>query len=415
MHSMKSKLILREKIILVIAVIFLFQAPLLDKISVFQYYDELVCMFFALYFILNFIKINIKFLKVEVICIFASLTLVVIGLAGNYINGIQTNLSPILTDIGNNFKFLLLYFSVIFYMRNLPNREYLIHCLATVVKITVVIASFFAVINFFIDINMSYDVRFGLRSYQFIYGHAGTLNIACYMYLMILSADLINEKKKGKTKFRYLVLTLFIWCCTLRSRSFILALMYIFLAWFLINRKTVKARYIIASFPILSISAYIAFPQIERYFINSDAPRSILLRYGIKTMTRFFPIGSGFATYGTFAASKYYSKLYYEYGFTSGYGINYYDRQFLTDNYWPAIIGQFGVIGAILMVIILVCVFKSICMHTKKPELKLASLLGFLSILISSAVTSSFANFPTVGIFFLIPIFFDKSTNEQMS
>ena len=97
--------------------------------------------------------------------------------------------------------------------------------------------------------------------------------------------------------------------------------------------------------------------QIQNYFLNDTAPRLVLFNYGLKTALAYFPLGSGFATYGSPVAASYYSPLYQLYGFNNKYGMSKTDTSFLNDNYWPTIIGQFGFLGLIIALIIFVNFF----------------------------------------------------------
>ena len=116
---------------------------------------------------------------------------------------------------------------------------------------------------------------------------------------------------------------------------------------------------------ILSALLFFGMDQFETYFNNTKSARANLLKYGIHTMSRFFPMGSGFATYGTDAAVKYYSPLYDEYGFNQIYGLSRYYSAFAHDTYWPAIMAQFGVFGTLLMVYLIYRLFVDVLRRAK--------------------------------------------------
>ena len=44
--------------------------------------------------------------------------------------------------------------------------------------------------------------------------------------------------------------------------------------------------------------------QISEYITNSNSPRMILIKYGIKTANTYFPFGAGFAAYGSDMAAR---------------------------------------------------------------------------------------------------------------
>lgn len=414
--SKKKVLTLKEIFIYVIINMLIFQTPLQNRIAIFQYLDEIIALFMGCYLLINFLMNSKKYFSYELRPILISFMILILGLISNYYSKIQLQIGPIIMDIGNNFKFLLTFFGSMLYLRKLKHRNYLISCLAFTTRFCVFIAFFFSVINIFININMHYDTRFGIRSFQFIFGHAGMLNIACYLWLAILSADLYNgflNRNSSKKRYIFIFLALLVWCSTLRTRAIILAFCYLITLYFLVKRKRIRIN-IIKILPVITIAFTFAYPQIEKYFLNSKAPRAILLKYGIETMNEYFPFGSGFSTYGSFAASKYYSKLYFKYGFDRGYGINPYDRQFLTDNYWPSIIAQYGFFGFVLMIVLFISIAIIILRKTKNNSYyRFASMICFCSLLIASTVTTSFSHYTAVSLFFIIPLFF-KSSEESI-
>lgn len=76
--------------------------------------------------------------------------------------------------------------------------------------------------------------------------------------------------------------------------------------------------------------------------MNTYSPRNIMLKDSIVLMKSRFPIGYGFASFGSPTASKYYSYLYTLLDYNSKYGMSETDGYFLSDIFWPAILGQFG-------------------------------------------------------------------------
>lgn len=83
-------------------------------------------------------------------------------------------------------------------------------------------------------------------------------------------------------------------------------------------------------------------------------------------------------------AKVYYSPLYDKYGFDSIWGMNSEDQQFLNDNFWPMVMGQFGWFGTILYLSILCIIFNITNRHISSRKLKLAGLTLFFLIAYSS-------------------------------
>lgn len=90
--------------------------------------------------------------------------------------------------------------------------------------------------------------------------------------------------------------------------------------------------------------------------------RVVLYLRSFDVLSDYFPLGSGFGTYASYASSKYYSQLYYRYGMNSVYGLEP-DPQygnFVADTYYPSIIGEFGLPGCLLLICFWMTIFKKI-------------------------------------------------------
>lgn len=103
----------------------------------------------------------------------------------------------------------------------------------------------------------------------------------------------------------------------------------------------------------------VTYRKIDSYFISggdfmeegeeiqNSIARAALYFNSIEILADYFPFGSGFATYGTYASGVYYSDLYAQYGMDGIYGLTKNDATFVADTYYPGL-AQFGVIGVFL-------------------------------------------------------------------
>ena len=158
----------------------------------------------------------------------------------------------------------------------------------------------------------------------------------------------------------YEILTLFCMIIITKGVTIIVVVIYLVLKFMWKTSKdyhfSMGNIFFIAIFGTLASSL-----QINTYLRNTDSPRMLLIRYGIKTANRFFPLGSGFATYGSDMAGKNYSPLYHEYGFEKYWGMGEGENGFfLNDNYLGCILGQSGYFGLALFIAILVLIFLDI-------------------------------------------------------
>src|SRR5699024_10353031 len=133
---------------------------------------------------------------------------------------------------------------------------------------------FLAILNLFIDINMSYDVRYGIRTFSFLYNTpALVLNQITYSLLLFSAEKEIT--RNNKCSF-YNTLVLIIMLSTLRFRSFGLVVVFIFFVFLV--RKT-KMKKIGSKFLFIGVVLLIlGFSQIRHYFFSGIlTPRSRFL------------------------------------------------------------------------------------------------------------------------------------------
>ena len=389
---------------------FIFQPIIQGKLNIFQWYDEIIAILLFARFILYVITGKMrKLLKSELYCLLLMALLVGEGIISNFTANIVTGWKTIVIDIITNLKIYMIYLGVLSFKKRDNNKKDIINITNWFIRKIVYIATIFAIINLFHNIGMSSDIRFGIRSFKFIYEGAGNFNMMCYYFIALLTLGI--EDKRNKLS---LLCTLFLWASTLRTRAFLYIFIYIFLYFMIFKKvnlseemkKKAKPIIVVCSIALIIIGTYtIIGEQVEYYFGNDRMPRAILLKYGVKTMEEYFPIGSGFSTYGSSEASKNYSPLYWEYGFNDGYGINYGDRQYLSDNYWPSIMAQFGVIGCIIVILLIINLIKSVIRRNKDNKVTFfASLMILICVICASLATSSMVHYTTVGLFFILGI-----------
>ena len=345
-----KKITIKELIILFVLVLFLFQ-NLLEMYSVYaQYIDETVALFFLIHYSLRVIlnkSISKKFSRL--------LLLLLIALISNFLNNVQTDILIISIDLFSIFKFIFIFLGAQSYLNDLTHKEIqriiLRVCFISNIYLSILIVLVF--LNIFIGLGMQPEYRYGLPTFSFIFGTPGQVINLSIIFLLLYQ---LNKLYNSKNNLIYLVLIFLLLLSTLKTRAIVLGIVffYIFFLFEIRNVSSIKKRV----FPILGLGAVVGFEQFKYYFLTSDTPRFTLFKYGMVTMKRYFPLGSGFATYGSDTAAKNYSILYYQYGFHSRYGMNPYDIRFLNDNFYPMIFAQFGFLGGILYVFLLLDYFR---------------------------------------------------------
>lgn len=390
---------------LIFFVVFLgliFQAFIQMYIDIFKYFDEMITIASLLIVVLYTIKakfINRRFVSILLIVIIYS----IYGIICNLICGIAST-EAILMDLGNQFKLFVCFLGFFIFFDG--NRKCLVYhdyyLCRKVFQIFILLAVVFYPIMLVTKTPlMIYDYRNGIPSYCFVLGHAGTLYTICLMILCFFQVD-SAKKYRIFPKKMYIFFTLLLMLVTLRSRAFACVFLFLILKFYFHTKGGVFRTFILIFASIIGLFI-VGRESFELYFVSTTSARSTLFRYGLVSFFNRFPFGYGFGTYGSYAASNYYSSLYYQYGFNNVYGLSYEFRSFLTDNYWPMIFAQFGFVGTLLTISLLFLVFSYFVKKTKNnPALNVSvyTLIGFM--FVNSTASSSFVHYSAIAQIFLL-------------
>ena len=127
---------------------------------------------------------------------------------------------------------------------------------------------------------------------------------------------------------------------------------FIYIMYFMRGKLNFKSPKIIAIFALVaSVILYVTWFKFEAYYVSGfqenaermARPESFKVAFG-KIIWEYFPFGSGFGTFGTAAAAKIYSPLYYKYNLDSIWGLAPDAPMFLADAFYPTL-AQFGLVG----------------------------------------------------------------------
>lgn len=372
----KTLLVFFVIIILFIEIIFSEIVPFL------KYTDEIVAVISILCIVTWFLhnggrKIDKEYRKILLLICAIS----ILGFVGNYINKLCPSSFAAAVDCLGTIKALVLFIFVYSYLDSITATQ-VVKLLYKPAKLFLWLAVFFGIISIFTDIGMSGEVRFGLGAYSFIFKHAHILAIVSICALAIIGAIEVVPRKI----YFYTLLTCICQFLTTKGPSIIWCIMIFTMFRYYIHNRKIKPWLIVF---MVIVGVTVGGYQITNYFMNDTAPRALLLKYGIQTANRYFPLGSGFATYGSEMAKVYYSKLYYQYGFNAVWGMGKYDGRFLNDNYWPMVIGQIGYFGGVLFAYIYFIIFRSMQKKCSDRIERAILITNYLYILIHSLGSAS--------------------------
>lgn len=290
------------------------------------YADELFCIFLLLKVLLKK-QINMKGIQYI-------LFIALLGIIGNFMFNLVSELNVIFYDA---FIFFKPYIFLLYCLDFGKKQDKTIRYYSFFSKVVLYILFTFSIVSLATPIGMITDNG----TFRFLSGFDGT--VACWT-IVFLS---MIWYWKNKFPIWYYGLAFII---ILRTGSGLgglcivgALLIYIFGE----KQRRFKGYYLLL---IVPICLFIAKEEIQSYLLDVNAPRALLYIYAFITANDYFPLGSGFGTYGSSMAASHYSPLYIKYGFSSRWGMSTEYHPFLMDSYYPQIIAQFGYIGIFLFV-----------------------------------------------------------------
>ena len=292
--------------------IILFQNPLLKVTSLFKYTDECLMLFFAAWIATHGKKLHRSYVAIAVL----SIALVYLGLLGNTFSGISRPRAAILLDIANFAKLFVTAIGAALYFEETDvGQTGLLRLTAHEVRLIVTAGAALAALSQFVNLGMTHGVRFGIKAFQFFFSTPGMLNQYCIIYLLILTLDLKGSADK-RFKFPFILLTFALWLSTGRTRGFAVIAVWMIVMLLANNevfgdgriraeekiKRFFRPQYLLAAAAGLLL---IGWDQLEYYLGGGTVTaRGLLLRGGITAMKEFWPLGAGYATFGTEQAAR---------------------------------------------------------------------------------------------------------------
>ena len=379
-----------EWLTLFIYILIIFFNIFFDKfIPYANYTDELICLLFMAIAIVYICKdkgkvaVN-KEQKNSILCI---LLVLFIGIVGNVMYGYMPSVSVIGRDIIGTFKFFIIYLvGIRIIVKN--NIRLNSKKIISTAKIIITVIFVFGIVNLLVNTGIADEVRYGLRSYKFIYSH--------YTYLVyneVLLYSILATEDKRNAVFK--IMSLLSIAATFRTKGFI-TIAFI-LAYYLLNfakKKRISFKDIFKPVyiaPIGIVCFFISKSKIQQY-LSWGASQSIRVgvhSVGLKIANDHF----GFGTFGTNISYKNQSQLYNIYNSLNYSHLMNYGYATMSDVYWPSIYVQFGYIGMIVYVILIIQICKDLLNNAMLNNRCKFSILLILFYMVSASLSeATFSN-----------------------
>jgi hypothetical protein len=249
------------------------------------------------------------------------------------------------------------------------------------------------VLDLFFD-TFSTDTRGPFRAVKLFYS-VQTVLVAVCVFLSSLYLW-YYEQKKDRILLPLGILSVIMFC-TLRVKSMgaiaAVVLIYLFVLRGL-KFKELKRWLKITFVALMLFAAAAIIYQIISYYIlmGVESARAMLTLAGPFVAWDHFPFGSGWATFGSAFSAEPYSPVYGMYRMAGIWGLSPDYPAFVSDTYWPMILGQTGFFGFAGFLVALTVFVKKILNMKDSLGAYAAGLLILAQLLISSTSESALAN-----------------------
>lgn len=350
-----------------------------------NYWDEIIVILLLIYYIIKQLfnyKIKISFFYCYV-CLFI---VILIGLMSNIFFQYNDSFGAVFRDIIQFLKFPL----SLLILLNTGLGEKISYFLKMksikkIFKIIILIISILGLISIFKDIGLSQRrIQYGIKSYRFIFSHPTYLVLFCTLSISYIESFFESKDHKNF----YLILLSLLVFLTLRTKGLILISIYIFLKFTDKWNKKFKILYWLL---IILIGYGAAYQKLEEYSTYSTSAREVLYENSIELAEKNFPLGTGFATFGSHLSWKSKSKLYNQIQIPF-YSVENGDPTLvLGDAGLTYYIAQFGFLGLIFILFLSYNLY-TITTKNASPSCKLALNVIYLYIIIALTSESILVN-----------------------
>ena len=378
--------------------------------GIMSYVDEVIGILSFIFLLVQRKKVN----KNDIINLVLLEIAIAIGLISNLVSELTSDWFSICVDVLASSKLLLAYFGMKYYSTN-KEKQATINMLLPLAKLFTILAFIFSIASQFVDLGMTGGERYHIKSFRFFF-RINFQYIA--VYILVLGVLVFTTKLTPKKRKIYYAMAVVSIILATKAPALILAFLFVFLSIYYKRHKVLNPIVIIIiSFVLIGIGWY----QINNYLLREDVPRHLFWVYGVKTANNYFPLGSGFATFGSDQASRNYSQLYYQYGFDKQWGMSPDYGPYLSDNFWPTVIAQFGWIGGGIYILIFVILFFQIIgaknLTPDKKAFLFAAYTQYMVHAIGSAILSSSAGvlgFMALAMFITSDINYTNQTKTKL-
>lgn len=333
--------------------------------------------------------------------------LMIIGVISTILNRVNS-LFPTIVDCLNCGKFIIIFLASIIFINKKNKMSVFLFSINRLIRMIIVLLGTLNFINVFVyPIFPVRDFRMFMYSQMLMWRHPGeyaTVILIC-MFILIYNSKIYNN-------ILYMIIGSLCIVSTMRVR--ILAALVIMWALYIYFIKLRIKSKIFLYLCVLLALVLVGYNQFSYYYSNTDQTRYIVTYNSLRLANEEFPFGTGFASYGTNMARQYYSPLYLQLGYDSIWGLNQENDEFLSDQFWPAVLSQFGWIGTLLFILLLYEIYQLIKRTAQKDIYGYtAALLIFIYEIIAAFGEMAYFSPIAVIVFIILALCIDSDIEYQ--
>jgi len=347
--------------------------------SILNYWDESLTLLLIIIAVLMLLAGKAVLKKADLLVIMTMVAIVVVGLISNLMFRLQPSGMTIIRDIVGFVKFPACFSAMRiiglddFFAKHMKLQS------IQILRIIVIVEFLLSIISLFKNIGMSQsEIRYGIRPFEFLFSHPTYLVLANVFILVILDSTLFS---KGILKYEFMLLIVI----TLSMRTKGIAIVLVYMVFKYAAKYLKRAKWLV--WPGAFLAIYVAgISKVKLYLTYSGSPRQSLYEGAFKLMKEYFPIGSGFGTFGSMLSGS--NSSVYNFIGISGAWINGELTTVLGDAGYAYFIGQFGFLGCLLYIAMFYVMYK-VATEQKKKLPGIILLLYVIIALTTEATTSN--------------------------
>lgn len=382
-----------------------------------NYTDEILALLLLAKMILNYNIVLKRLSKIEVRMFLAYLMFLLLGMISSIANPIQSGFL-VLSDMLVCMKIGIYYFYTRTLLKKKADSEVLIIKTSQIVRFLILL---FLILAFhdivFTPFFKKADYRYFMYSLQLCFSHPTILAAFSITCAVILMADRSLKTENSLKDMIAIWGALLLAVLSLRGKAIAatIAIIVMYVTLFLVK----KYAKVIGLLGGAAAALMVGWNQFIFYFgaaaqARDDFIRAKLLRDSVSLAMQFFPLGTGYGTFGSNIAAEHYSPLYIALGYSGLAGGSKEQNYALSDSFWPIIIAQFGWIGLLLFAYFVVGLVRKVFeLYKINRYLFWAGISAIIYEMIASTAESSFFHPVSIPLFCILAIIINCGEMEK--